>query len=478
MTIEDIPSAQDAGYNTDAQEETIIKVLGVGGGGNNAVSHMFKQNIEHVSFVVLNTDRKALLQSPVPTKVQIGTGLGAGNKPEVARQAAEEAADKIAAIFNDNTKMVFITAGMGGGTGTGAAPVVARIARERGLLTVGIVTIPFLFEGEKKIKKAVEGAQEMSKYVDAMLVINNQRLTEIYPDLGLVNAFGKADDTLTTAARSISELITSRKAHIVVDFNDVDTTLRNGGAAIISTGYGEGTGRVKKAIDDALKSPLLKNRDVLSSKHLLFNISFNPNAEQEFKMEETEELTAFINSIDTGVDIIWGMSYDESLGDRVKMTILAAGFDVTIDDAKSHETGFGGKTLRFHQTPHEQPTDNSSLLVEEYGKEAVARMNADKAKARVIVLTKSQMDDDRFIEAFEKAPTYNRDKILSNEIREIGREAAKPGTVASNVAATQAPAADNAGTAATGAGTATTPAEPAAPSAPATPRITFGFGKE
>ncbi len=430
MTIEDIPSAQDAGYASDAHEETIIKVLGVGGGGNNAVSHMFRQNIDHVSFVVLNTDRKALMQSPVPTKVQIGNGLGAGNKPEIAREAAEAATDRIAEIFNDNTKMVFITAGMGGGTGTGAAPVVARIARERGLLTIGIVTIPFMFEGEKKIIKAIAGAEEMSKYVDAMLIINNQRLTEIYPDLGLVNAFGKADDTLTTAARSISELITSKKAHINVDFNDVDTTLRNGGAAIISTGYGEGENRVQKAIDDALKSPLLKNRDVLSSKRLLFNISFNPAAEHEFKMEETEELTSFINSIDTGVDIIWGMSYDDSLENRVKMTILAAGFDITVDDAKSRKEGHGGKILSFAKERETQHIENTDILAKEYGQEAVLRMKEQKAKARVIVLTPSQMDDDRFIDAFEKSPAFNRDQRATNEIREIGRVAVNPGSVA------------------------------------------------
>ncbi len=230
MAPEDIPNAHDVGFTAGQPEEVIIKVLGVGGGGNNAVSHMYKQNIRNVSFAVLNTDRKALNHSPVPTKIQIGNGLGAGNVPEVARLAAEDAKDQIADLFNDSTKMVFITAGMGGGTGTGAAPVVARIAREKGLLTIGIVTIPFLFEGERKILKALNGADEMSKYVDAMLVINNQRLNEIYPDLNLVNAFGKADDTLTTAARSISELINSEAPRINLDFNDVDSTLRDGGA--------------------------------------------------------------------------------------------------------------------------------------------------------------------------------------------------------------------------------------------------------
>ena len=435
MTIEDIPNAYDAGFATGEDEDVIIKVLGVGGGGNNAVSHMFRQDIKHVSFVVLNTDRKALMQSPVPTKVQIGNGLGAGNKPDVARAAAEESADKIAEIFNDKTKMVFITAGMGGGTGTGASPVVARIARERGLLTIGIVTIPFLFEGTKKIIKALEGAEEMSKYVDAMLIINNQRLNEIYPDLNVINAFGKADDTLTTAARSIAELITWEDVHIRLDFNDVDTTLRNGGAAIISTGEGEGENRVTKAIQDALNSPLLKNRDVLSSKKLLFNLYLNPDA--EFKMEETDELTSFISSIDSDVDIIWGMYYDRSLGNKVKMTILATGFEITINDnvkENGTRTFFGAKKDKIDFGENKaNPADATERIRQEYGDKAVSGIVEQKAKARFIVLTPSQMDDDRFIEAFEKNPTHNRNLNTATEIREIGRKATNPGAVASAV---------------------------------------------
>ena len=264
-------------FNDDekiSDRDPIIQVIGVGGGGSNAINHMYRQGVKDVSFVVLNTDRAALRTSPVPCKVMIGSGLGAGDKPEVARQAAEDDLEKIEAIFNEKTKMVFVTAGMGGGTGTGAGPVVARVARERGLLTIGIVTIPFLFEGDRKILKALDGADEMAKYVDALLVINNERLAEIYGDLSFVNAFGKADDTLSTAASSISEIITG-DGYINLDFNDVDTTLRNGGAAIISTGYGEGENRVTQAIDDALNSPLLKNRDVFGSKRLLFNLYFS-----------------------------------------------------------------------------------------------------------------------------------------------------------------------------------------------------------
>lgn len=434
MSSEDIPSAIDAGFNVNGglsgEDKIIIKVLGVGGGGNNAVSHMYKQGIKNVSFAVLNTDRKALNHSPVPTKVQIGNGLGAGNKPDVAREAAENAADKIAELFRDDTQMVFITAGMGGGTGTGAAPVVARIAQECGMLTIGIVTIPFLFEGEKKIMKALEGADEMSKHVDAMLIINNQRLTDIYPELNLINAFGKADDTLTTAARSISELITCDGAHIHLDFNDVDTTLRNGGAAIISTGYGEGENRVTKAIDDALNSPLLKNRDILSSKKLLFNLYFNPDA--DFTMAETDELTSFISGIDKEVDVIWGMAYEPSLGDKVKITILAAGFAVTVDDNASRAKGSGGRMVSFGKEKEAKEAIDSSRIVEEYGKAVIGRMAVEKARARYIVLQPSQMDDDRFIDAFEKSPTFNREKKNADEIKRMGTNASASATASAS----------------------------------------------
>ncbi len=414
MDTNDIPAMDAAGFSTGKPMETIIKVVGVGGGGCNAVEHMYKQNIENVSFVILNTDRQQLNALSVPQRVEIGNGLGAGNKPEIARKAAEEASDRISELFEDNTKMVFITGGMGGGTGTGAAPVVARIAREKGLLTVGIVTIPFLFEGLNKIKKALLGVEEMGKYVDALLVINNQRLPDIYPDYSFVNAFDKADDTLTTAARSISELITS-KGRINLDFNDVDTTLRNGGASIISTGYGEGEGRVTKAIEDALKSPLLRDTDIMTSKKLLFNLYFNPEAETPLMAGEADELTTFINGIDEDVDVIWGMAYDNSLGDRVKITILAAGFQLSVENGKKTETiGFGGKGKKS------DPIDDIDIT-KDYGTEAANKIRDDKVKSRYIVLTPSQMDDDMFIDAIEKSPTFNRDKKVSTEIKSLGK---------------------------------------------------------
>ncbi len=400
---------------------SIIKVIGVGGGGNNAINHMYRQSIDTISFVVCNTDSQALHNSPVPNKLLIGPkttkGMGAGNDPHRAAEAAEESVEEIAHLFDDETKMVFITAGMGGGTGTGAAPVVARVAHEKGMLTIGIVTIPFLFEGEKKILKALEGADEMSKYVDALLVINNERLTEIYKDLNFITAFGKADDTLSTAARSISEIITV-DGYINLDFNDVNTTLKDGGVAIISSGYGEGENRVTKAILDALNSPLLKNRDVEGSKKILFNIYFSREAENQFVMTEATELTNFMAKFAPEVDVIWGVSFDESLGEQVKITILAAGFKVTLSD--ENETTFGGSGKRQEAAPKPQQTSKEGMerLAEEYGTEKIAKRQQEMARARYIVLTPEQFDNDEVVEIMERTPTFNRDVKVKDAIKE------------------------------------------------------------
>lgn len=271
---------------------------------------MYKQNIPHVNFVVCNTDNQALKMSPVPTKLLLGAeithGLGAGNVPEVGRKCAEASADDIRALFQDKTEMVFITAGMGGGTGTGAAPVVAQIAKECGMLTIGIVTVPFLFEGDKKIVKALEGAKEMKKHVDALLVINNENLITLYPDWNFFNAFGKADDTLANAAQSISDII-SEPCYINVDFQDVKTILKDSGTAIISTAYGEGEHRISDAIHNALHSPLLKAHDINTSQRLLFKFICWKDSPNPIRAEEIQEITQFTTKLPKQIDVKWGI---------------------------------------------------------------------------------------------------------------------------------------------------------------------------
>ena len=282
-------------FGEEEKGNSIIKVIGVGGGGGNAVNHMYRDGIHDVTFVLCNTDNQALNDSPVPVHLQLGKeGLGAGNKPERARQAAEETLDDIRNMLNDGTKMAFITAGMGGGTGTGAAPVIARVSKEMGILTVGIVTIPFKFEGPKKIDQALDGVEQMAKHVDALLVINNERLREIYPDLAVLDAFAKADDTLSIAAKSIAEIITVHGL-INLDFNDVKTVLKDGGVAIMSTGFGQGEGRVKNAIKDALNSPLLNDNDVFNSKKILLSITFSSNQGKSagLTMDEMNDVNDF-----------------------------------------------------------------------------------------------------------------------------------------------------------------------------------------
>ena len=311
-------------------DSSIIKVIGVGGGGGNAVNHMYRQGITDVSFVVCNTDNQALIKSPVPTKIQLGidttAGLGAGGNPSVAKEAAEESIEKIQGLLQDNTKMVFITAGMGGGTGTGASPVVAKAAHDLGILTVGIVTIPFAFEGNLKIKQALEGVAALSEHVDAILVINNEKLKEIYPDLELSNAFAKADDVLTNAAKGIAEIITV-PGYINTDFADVYSIMKDGNVAIMNTGFAAGENRISKAIEDALNSPLLNTNDVSGASKVL--LSLYCSTTNQIKMEEVQQIHDFMNKVGDNVQVIWGATFDDSLGDSVKITIIATGYDVS-----------------------------------------------------------------------------------------------------------------------------------------------------
>lgn len=311
-------------------DSSIIKVIGVGGGGGNAVNHMYNQGIRDVSFVVCNTDNQALNHSPVPVKIQLGevttAGLGAGGDPLVARKAAEESIERIQNVLKDNTRMVFITAGMGGGTGTGASPVVAKAAHDLGILTVGIVTIPFAFEGSMKIRQALEGVASLSEHVDALLVINNEKLREIFSDLELSNAFAKADDVLTNAARGIAEIITV-PGYINTDFADVYTILHKGNVAIMNTGYASGPNRISNAIKDALNSPLLNTNDVGGASKVL--LSLYCSKEYQIKMEEVNEINEFMSTVGDEIQVIWGATFDESLGENVKITLIATGYQVS-----------------------------------------------------------------------------------------------------------------------------------------------------
>lgn len=308
----------------DIQEDAIIKVMGVGGGGCNAVNHMYEQGIEGVSLLVCNTDKQALSKSAVPAKLQLGPGLGAGGHPEKAQQYAEDNKDRIKEALSDGTQMLFLTAGMGGGTGTGATAVVASVAKEMGILTVGIVTVPFLFEGKIKMDKAKKGIENLAQSVDALLVINNEKLRQIYPDFNLLNAFKKADDVVSNAARSIAEIITI-PGYINTDFADVYNTLKDGNVAIMNVGTASGENRITNAIHSALESPLVNN-DVHGAKRIL--LQFYCSQENAIEMQEIDQINAFIKEVGDDVEVQWGASLDDTLGDAVRVTIIATGYEV------------------------------------------------------------------------------------------------------------------------------------------------------
>jgi len=309
-----------------SENNSIIKVVGVGGGGCNAVNYMYEQGIAGVNFGVCNTDKQDLLKSPVPSKIQLGTnlleGLGAGADPEEGRRAALEAEEEIRMYLSNNTKMVFVTAGMGGGTGTGGAPIVAKIAKELGILTVGIVTLPFSNEGKPKRDKADRGLQNMKENVDALIVVSNNKLYDIYPDLDIDDAFSKADDILTTAAKGITEIIT-KPGKINVDFNDVKRVMSNSGVAIIGIGKGSGENRATVAIDEAMNSPLLEDADIYGAKGVVLYITYGTG----IKMRELDLITDSIQAhTQTDCEIIWGVCKDDTLGDDIAITLVATGF--------------------------------------------------------------------------------------------------------------------------------------------------------
>ncbi len=396
-------------FDYPSQNVAIIKVVGVGGGGGNAVTHMFKEGIKDVTFMLCNTDNQALVSSNIPQKLQLGRsttgGLGAGNNPKTAGEAAEESYEDIKSALSDGTRMVFITAGMGGGTGTGAAPIIAKAAREMELLTVGIVTIPFKWEGEPKINQALDGVEEMSQYVDALLVINNEQLSRIYPDLTVMNGFRKADDTLTVAAKSIAEIITV-PGYINLDFADVRTILKDGGVAIMSTGFGKGDRRLGDALESALNSPLLNNNDVFNARKVLFNIACS--TKQELMMFEMDQIHDFMKRFNNQVEVIWGITFDDNLDQDLKVTLLATGFNLMnvpqIQERTAHKTE---EELAKDRIKDEKRTIRLDTYYPDH-----------KAKRRKrylpYVLKLEEMDDDAVIASLENTPAYRRGMTIKD----------------------------------------------------------------
>lgn len=386
------------------QNDVIIKVIGVGGGGGNAVNHMYKQGIRDVSFLVCNTDRQALDNSAVPNRLQLGSeGLGAGNRPEVAAQAAEESLAEIDAQLEDGTKMVFITAGMGGGTGTGAAPIIARQAMKHDILTVGIVTIPFKFEGNTKIDKALEGLKRMQDNVDALLVINNQRLLELYQNSFVSEAFAIANDALTIAAKSIAEIITVNGI-MNMDFNDVRTVLKQGGVAIMSTATAEGEGRISKAIENALNSPLLNNSDIYRSQKILMDVFYSETEGRKgLLVDEMNEIHEFMNKFDDDVETKFGLTIDPTLGDKVKIIILASGFGV--DQVK--------KSVLDDEAEMEKAIRRGQF----YG----SKGDGSKRLFQIFKFRAVDLDNDDVIAEVTTLPTYNRQQVDINRIKAITR---------------------------------------------------------
>ncbi|GAB3009227.1 cell division protein FtsZ [Niabella terrae] len=317
-------------FDLPQEQSSIIKVVGVGGGGGNAVNHMFSQNIDGVNFIICNTDAQALAQSKIPNRIQLGpqltSGLGAGANPEIGRQATEESLEEIKRILETNTKMVFITAGMGGGTGTGGAPIIAKISKNLGVLTVGIVTMPFAYEGKKRHLQAEEGIKQLKQYVDTLLVISNDKLRHQFGNLKMREAFEKADNVLATAAKCITDVINST-GQINVDFADVCTVMKNGGVAILGSAAASGENRAQRAIEEALNSPLLNDNDIRGAKWILININ-SAEGEHEFTMDEVEIIQShLLTQAGETTDVILGMGYDESLGDQIGITLIATGFE-------------------------------------------------------------------------------------------------------------------------------------------------------
>lgn len=409
-------------FDIPTDSPKIIKVIGVGGGGCNAVNHMYSEGINGVTFMVCNTDSKALNDSPVPNKLQLGKGLGAGNKPEAGRKAAEDSIDEIKERLNDNTLMVFITAGMGGGTGTGAAPVIAKVAKEMDILTVGIVTIPYQWEGDKKIDQALDGVEEISKHVDALIVVKNDKLSEIYGEMGFEDAYDRADDIVLVAAKSIADIITMH-GKINLDFNDVRTILKDGGVAIMGTGYGSGEGRVSKAILDAQTSPLLNNNDIFNAKKVALCISYS--SQSQLMMNEMEEVKDFMTRFSRDIETKHGVEKDESLGDQVKITLLATGFGIQDIHLKEMDDRIAAKTEEELEQMAEEEERRRSRREIYYGKDTNSRSQS-KRRRHIYIFTPEDLDNTELVTMVEESPTYKRDKSTLNSFKNKAEQTSIP----------------------------------------------------
>lgn len=442
-------------FDLPQHEPSIIKVLGVGGGGSNAVNNMIQQGIIGVDFAVCNTDKQALEVSPVPVKIKLGPdlteGMGAGSKPEVGRQACIESLDDIKSFLAENTKMLFITAGMGGGTGTGAAPVIAKTSKEMGILTVAIVTLPFTFEGRRRSTQGHSGLEELRKNVDTLIVISNDKLRSIHGNMGVKEAFLQADNILTTAAKGIAEIITVA-GYVNVDFEDVNTVMRDSGVAIMGSSEVSGDDRALKAVDAALNSPLLEDDDIKGAKHILINIT---SGAKEVTMDEIFEITDYVQGeAGYGTDLIWGNCYDEELGDKISVTIIATGFEdnklkgkdgekkvVTLEVEQElakekepvetifetgHVFGEGPRTFEFNElgipATKNPYSYNDPYLKEEEKKKLKAinkkRRLEEKEKKETLrtEITKVKLSNPENVIELEKQPAYLRRDVDLNDV--------------------------------------------------------------
>lgn len=438
-------------FDIPKKESSIIKVLGVGGGGSNAVNHMFKMGIEGVDFAISNTDIQSMESSDIKIKLQLGPikteGRGAGSIPEVGKEACIESIDNVRDFLQDNTKMVFITAGLGGGTGTGAAPIIAKAAKDLGILTIAIVTLPFEFEGSRRIRQAVEGLEELKRNVDSILVISNDKLRTMFGNLPLSEAFGYADNILSTAAKGIAEIITI-PGYINVDFEDVNTVMRESGITVMGSASAEGENRAKKAVEAALNSPLLEDNDIRGAKHILLNIT---SGSKEVTMDEIGEITQYIQGeAGYGTDLIWGNCIDESLGEKVSVTVIATGFDknspkkqattdekifISLDDKKREaEDGFGidlelsnddsfnimdldidsddiKDTIEIFNTSSDSNNDFASYENREEKLEKI-RAKYNRSSART---NKVSLDNPNMLHKYESEPAYKRKQVALDQ---------------------------------------------------------------